>query len=92
MGARVGYQAVLTFMSDIERGACEIWELPPAAPGHMYKLMTKYRDLPMDLADASLVLLAEELDEDRILSTDERDFQAYLWKNRKPFKNLLLPD
>jgi len=28
----------------------------------------------MDLADASLVLLAEELDEERILSTDERNF------------------
>jgi len=31
--------------------------------------MTKYRDLPMDLADASLVILAEELGSGRILST-----------------------
>ena len=41
------------------------------------------------LADASLVLLAEHLGHGRILSTDERDFGAYRWKNRKPFKNLL---
>lgn len=53
-------------------------------------LMDQYRDLPMDLADASLVLLAEELGEGRIVSTDERDFHAYRWKNQHPFSNLLL--
>ncbi|MFP5462506.1 MAG: hypothetical protein ACLGII_13205 [Gammaproteobacteria bacterium] len=26
-----------------------------------------------------------------ILSTDRRDFNAYRWKSRKPFNNLLLP-
>jgi predicted nucleic acid-binding protein len=51
--------------------------------------MQKYRDLPMDLADASLVILAEELGSGRILSTDARDFRTYRFKNRKPFKNLL---
>jgi predicted nucleic acid-binding protein len=45
----------------------------------------------MDLADASLVILAEELGKGDILSTDQRDFGVYRWKNRKPFKNLLLP-
>jgi predicted nucleic acid-binding protein len=54
--------------------------------------MKKYADLPMDLADASLVILAEELGHGRILSTDRRDFNAYRWKNHKPFQNLLLPD
>ena len=56
------------------------------------KLMQKYADLPMDLADASLVILAEELGHGRILSTDQRDFKAYRWKNHKPFQNLLLPE
>ena len=51
--------------------------------------MRRYADLPMDLADASLVLLAEHLGHGRILSTDTRDFGAYRWKSRKPFKNLL---
>jgi predicted nucleic acid-binding protein len=45
-----------------------------------------------DLADASLVLLAEKLGHGRILSTDLRDFGAYRWKNREPFQNLLFPD
>jgi len=37
-----------------------------------------------------LVLLAEELGEGRIVSSDERDFHAYRWKNQHPFCNLLL--
>jgi predicted nucleic acid-binding protein len=43
----------------------------------------------MDLADASLVLLAEALGHGRIATTDERDFKTYRWKNRRPFTNLL---
>jgi hypothetical protein len=46
-------------------------------------------DLPMDFADASLVLLAEHLGHGRILSTDRRDFHTYRWKNTQPFSNLL---
>lgn len=56
----------------------------------LVRLMRDYADLPMDLADASLVVLAEHLGDGRILSTDERDFQTYRWKSRKPFQNLLL--
>jgi uncharacterized protein len=52
--------------------------------------MTKYADLPMDLADASLVVLAEHLGHGRILSTDQPDFRTYGWKQRRPFRNLLL--
>lgn len=58
----------------------------------MGKLIIKYADLPMDLADASLIILADELGHGRILSTDLRDFRTYRWKNHKPFQNLLLPD
>jgi predicted nucleic acid-binding protein len=57
----------------------------------MTKLMIQYANLPMDFADASLVLLAEELGHGRIVSTDQRDFHAYRWKNHHPFTNLLLP-
>jgi predicted nucleic acid-binding protein len=46
----------------------------------------------MDLADASLVVLAQELDSGKILSTDRRDFHTYRWKNHRPFKNLLALD
>jgi hypothetical protein len=52
-------------------------------------LMRRYADLPMDLADASLVLLAESMGHGRILTTDQRDFRTYRWKARKPFEPLL---
>ena len=53
-------------------------------------LMDKYRDLPMDLADASLVAAAAERNDGRILSTDVRDFGIYRWRATEPFENLLL--
>lgn len=58
---------------------------------HIYRLkelMEKYKDLPIDLADASLILLAEDLGHGEIVSTDIRDFETYRWKNHKPFSNL----
>ena len=57
--------------------------------GTIPALMKRYANLPMDLADASLVLLAGHLGHGRILTTDERDFGAYRWKSRKPFRNLM---
>lgn len=52
------------------------------------ELMKQYQSLPMDLADASLVILAEVNGNGRILSIDNRDFNTYRWKNKKPFVNL----
>lgn len=50
----------------------------------MQVLMTQYRDLPMDLADASLVAAAEALNQRRIFTLD-RDFQIYRFKANQPF-------
>lgn len=88
---RVGPHQAIAFQRSVADGACRVFELPDDAPRRAAELMARYRDLPMDVADASLVILAEELDEGRILSTDLRDFEGYRWKNRKPFDNLLLP-
>jgi uncharacterized protein len=54
------------------------------------ELMKQYQNLPMDLADASLVILAENLGDGRILSIDNRDFNTYRWKSKKPFTNLFI--
>jgi predicted nucleic acid-binding protein len=80
------------FVGDIAHGAAIVADLPEDALLRIETLMRRYADLPMDLADASLVVLAEELGEGRILSSDARDFEGYRWKNRKPFVNLLLAD
>jgi predicted nucleic acid-binding protein len=75
----------------VKDGSCQIFSLEIEHFTRLERLMHTYRDLPMDLADASLVLLAEELGHGRILSTDQRDFNTYRWKNHKPFENLLIP-
>jgi predicted nucleic acid-binding protein len=90
--ARLGSDAQLRFVEAGARGAFELFELAPRHFPRLGALMEKYRELPMDLADASLVVLAEETGSGRILSTDRRDFGAYRWKSRKPFKNLLALD
>jgi predicted nucleic acid-binding protein len=71
-------------------GAVEVFYLDAEARPRVTELMRRYAALPMDLADASLVILAERLGHGRILSTDRRDFGSYRWKNRHPFENLLL--
>ena len=43
----------------------------------MRELMQKYRDLPMDLADAALVRVAERENLRRIFTLDRRDFALY---------------
>jgi predicted nucleic acid-binding protein len=43
----------------------------------MRELMWQYRDLPMDLADAALVRVAEREDLRRIFTVDRRDFEIY---------------
>ncbi len=43
----------------------------------MRALMEKYRDLPMDLADAALVRVAERERIRRIFTLDRRDFAIY---------------
>jgi len=89
--AGLGVDAQLAFMRSARDGAFQIHG-PSAIPLHrMAVLMDQYRQLPMDLADASLVVLAEEIGTGRIFSTDQRDFGVYRWKNHKPFRNLLPP-
>lgn len=50
--------------------------------------MERYADLPMDLADASLVWLAEQTGIRDIATFDERDFTIYRLAGGKQFNNL----
>ncbi len=90
-GKRLGTGYASALMDEVSAGGIGVWDLPRASYARVPVLMRKYAALPMDLADASLVLLAESLGHGRILSTDERDFRAYRWKQHKPFVNLLAP-
>jgi predicted nucleic acid-binding protein len=52
-------------------------------------LIDKYRDLPMDFADASLYLVALRSGVEQIVTLDRRDFAAYRLPAKKRFVNLL---
>jgi len=59
----------------IQGGAIEILPLGTDDGARMRELMRKYHDLPMDLADAALVRVAERERLRRIFTLDRRDFQ-----------------
>lgn len=90
MFCRIGVAKTLAWMETLGAQGVGVFSMGVDHLPRLTALMRQYGDLPMDLADASLVLLAEESGEGRIVSTDERDFHAYRWKNQHPFRNLLL--
>lgn len=53
------------------------------------ELMTKYADLPMDFADATLVLLATRLRMTAVCTLDRRGFRTYRSGARKAFDLVL---
>jgi uncharacterized protein len=87
---RKGVQVQIQFIKNYHQDLFQVFELPKNRSKRLTKLMQQYADLPMDLADASLVILAEQLGEGRIFSVDQRDFNTYRWNSTKPFQNLLL--
>ena len=87
--SRKGTHTKIKFMKAMCNGASQIFHLEANLLPRITALLEQYADLPMDLADASLVILAEHLGHGRILSTDQRDFGIYRWKNTHPFQNLL---
>ncbi len=48
-------------------------------------LMRKYKNVPMDFADATLVCLARELSLRHIVTFDRKDFGIYSFKKGQPF-------
>jgi predicted nucleic acid-binding protein len=85
----LGTPPAVALVRDVMDGDIAVWDFTHEAKQKLPDLMRRYAQLPMDLADASLVLLAESLGHGRILTTDQRDFRAYRWKSREPFQNLL---
>ncbi len=67
------------------RGALQLIPSSQASLRRVADLMGKYRDLPMDYADATLVALAEESQTDQVFTLDRRGFSTYRLHGKKPF-------
>lgn len=61
----------------------------PPELGAAAALMRKYRDTPMDFADATLVLLAEALETSEVLTLDRRGFSTYRTRPGRAFRQVL---
>jgi predicted nucleic acid-binding protein len=83
------WQAQKALWEILETGAVELLPLQDDDIPHLKRLMEKYRDLPMDLADAALVRVAEREGIRRVLTLDRRDFGAYRLSRKGSFT--LLP-
>lgn len=70
----LGSQRLMDFVT--ARGL-SVWFLDERALTRAFELMVRYADHPMDLADASLVVLAETLKQRRIFTIDRGDFSTY---------------
>lgn len=77
MFTRIGATKTIGWMETLGTHGVGIFVMGVIHLPRLTTLMRQYADLPMDLADASLVLSAEEIGDGRIVSTDERDFHAY---------------
>ncbi len=88
VGRAGGWGAQQALWKLVLRGDLEVAANPPESAGRVAQLMERYADRPMDLADASLVALAEKRDLARIFTLDG-DFRIYRLHGRGRFE--LLP-
>lgn len=84
IGDGLGWRGQEALWRIVRRGDLQMAELRAAAVERMEQLMSKYRDAPMDLADASIVAVAEERGLTTVFSLD-RQFNVYRAAGRRAF-------
>ena len=82
---RVGVEAELALLEDVARGAYDLAEVTGADLEQAAAVIERYRDLKIGLADASIVVLAGRHRTNRVLTLDERHFQALTTPEGKSF-------
>jgi uncharacterized protein len=77
----------IDFLQWVGNGGISIAEILREDLQRIIELTEKYSDLPMDFADASLVVLCERMKIKDIASVD-RDFGIYRTRERQPLRNI----
>src|SRR6266498_2052255 len=80
------WKAQKNCLAFVLRGAFLVIPSSRAILDRVSVLMEKYRNVPMDFADATLVALGEELATDLVFTLDHRGFSTYRLGLRKAFK------
>jgi predicted nucleic acid-binding protein len=82
---RGSWQGQKALWSRLETDALALAPLDEADAPRMRELMEQYRDLPMDLADAALVRVAERESLTQIFTLDRKHFSIYRPGRRRRF-------
>ena len=80
------WRAQKTCLEFILRGAFQLVPSSPASLKRVSALMEKYCNVPMDFADATLVVLGEELETDWVFTLDRRGFSTYRINRNRAFQ------
>lgn len=83
-----GVDAELAVLDEISSGAYELAAFDAVDLVRAHAVIERYRDLPLGLTDASLVVLADKYDEVAIATLDERHFRVVQSLRGKPFRIL----
>jgi len=83
-----GVEAELAVLEELCSGAYEIAGFDAIDLVRAHAVIERYRDLPLGLTDASLVVLADQHSEDAIATLDERHFRVVQSLRGKPFRVL----
>ena len=79
----------MNFLEWIHRGGLEIMEIEKGYIFRLIELTKKYNDVPMDLADATLIV-ASEITGIREIASIDSDFYVYRDIRNKYLKNIFL--
>ncbi|MBM4351754.1 MAG: PIN domain-containing protein [Deltaproteobacteria bacterium] len=79
------YKAQSAAIDFILNGAITLAPLSLESLKKTKKLMEKYKDIPMDYADATLVCLAEDLSINHVITFDSKHFGIYRLIRKQPF-------
>jgi len=85
LGDASGWDGQRALWQMLERNALDLAELAAPEVARSRALMEKYRDAPMDIADASLVAVAEARGLRRIFTLDS-DFAVHRYRGRETFE------
>ena len=85
LGDAGGWPAQRALWGMIEREALVLAELQPADIVRARALMEKHQDAPMDIADATLVAVAEARGLKRVFTLDT-DFGVYRFRGKETFE------
>lgn len=88
LATRVGQPAERALLAEVGRGVFQLESFEPGEIAAADRLIGRYAELEIGLADASLVVLANRYGVRDLLTLDERHFRALRGPGGRPFRVL----